>query len=210
MLFSKKKHPKSAKKTAKKSVTKTPKKSVSKSTKKNTPNKISKLNNNIRKSLQKISQNNVISKKNIHDMVINFKDIKDIVCKKGTYNKKKDTCIMDISHLLNDVKKTLRSCPMSNNLNNTDMEHVIIMMDDPLSTHHNHHQFSPLFRGGSQAKPNNYIVPKNIIGSQGGVNGCNNQRLVYDSQGIIGCNQAFGTPSQGGQNFVYPKYIVSK
>ena len=177
--------------------------------KKNTKNTFSKLNENIRKSLQKISQNKVISKKNIHDMVINFKDIKNIICKQGTYNKDKDTCIIDISKLLNDVKKTLGSCPMSNKLNNTDIEHVIIMMDDPLSTHRTHHGLSPIFRG-SQAKPNNYIVPKNIIGSQGGVNGCNNQRLVYDSQGVIGCNQAFGTPSQGGQNFIYPKYIVSK
>ncbi len=37
----------------------------------------------------------------------------------------------------------------------------------------------------------------------------NNKRLVYDAQGIIGCNQPFGTPSQGGRTYNYPKNIVS-
>jgi len=202
MLFSKKK-------SNKKKVTKTSKKKVNTS-RENTSNKLDKLHSNIKKSLKKISKNKVISKNNLHDMVINFKDIKNTLCKKGSYNKKKDTCTMDITKLLNDVKKNMRSCPMSPNLSHRDAEHVIIMMDDPLVHSHPHHKFSPFLRGGNQSKPNNYNVPKNIIGCQGGVNGCNNQRLVYDSQGIIGCNKAFGTPSQGGQNFIYPKYIVSK
>ena len=149
--------------------------------------------------------------KNVDNLVINFKELKKIICKKGTINKRKDTCIMDISKLLNDAKHTLQSCPMSNGLNNNDIQHVLIMMDEPLNIPpppvYNRH---PLFFRGGSNKPHNYNVPENIIGCQGGINGCNNQRLVYDSQGIIGCNQAFGTPSQGGQNFNYPEYIVSK
>lgn len=41
----------------------------------------------------------------------------------------------------------------------------------------------------------------------GNVNGCpNNSRLVYDSQGIIGCNNPI---NQGGQAFLYPKKITA-
>ena len=64
--------------------------------------------------------------------------------------------------------------------------------------------------GNSSTPPKDYQVPKDFIGCQGNVNGClNNQRLVYDSQGIIGCNKPFGVPSQGGQAFRYPNYVYS-
>lgn len=77
--------------------------------------------------------------------------------------------------------------------------------DFPLS---NDYRF---LRGGSQNNiQKNYLVPKDIVGCQGDVNGCNGQRLVYDSQGVVGCNKPFGVPSQGGQAFVYPKFINSQ
>ena len=38
----------------------------------------------------------------------------------------------------------------------------------------------------------------------GSKNGCgNNQRLVYDAEGLIGCSKPFGSPYQGGQKFVF-------
>jgi hypothetical protein len=44
----------------------------------------------------------------------------------------------------------------------------------------------------------------------GSKNGCvNNQRLVYDAEGIIGCSKPFGSPYQGGQKFVFPNKIKS-
>ena len=53
---------------------------------------------------------------------------------------------------------------------------------------------------------------KGIVGCLGQVNGCGNGRLMYDSQGNIGCNSPFGHQGtsvyQGGQAFRYPKNIV--
>lgn len=44
----------------------------------------------------------------------------------------------------------------------------------------------------------------------GSKNGCgNNQRLVYDAEGLIGCSKPFGSPYQGGQKFVFPTKIKS-
>ena len=51
---------------------------------------------------------------------------------------------------------------------------------------------------------------KKSLSKKGGSNECsNNDRLVYDSQGIIGCNQPFGEPSQGGRSYIYPKNVYS-
>ena len=45
-------------------------------------------------------------------------------------------------------------------------------------------------------------------GSLGQTNNCqNNGRLVYDSQGKIGCTNPL---NQGGQHFVYPRKITTK
>tara|TARA_B100001758_G_C18020809_1_gene407925 strand:+ start:245 stop:463 length:219 start_codon:yes stop_codon:yes gene_type:complete len=49
---------------------------------------------------------------------------------------------------------------------------------------------------------------KKLSGKKGG-NCPNNKRLVYDTQGIIGCNQPLGTPSQGGRTYNYPEKIIS-
>ena len=44
----------------------------------------------------------------------------------------------------------------------------------------------------------------------GSKNGCvNNQRLVYDAEGMIGCSRPFGSPYLGGQKFVFPTKIKS-
>ena len=44
----------------------------------------------------------------------------------------------------------------------------------------------------------------------GSKNGCvNNQRLVYDAEGIIGCSKPPSSPYQGGQKFVFPTKIKS-
>ena len=120
----------------------------------------------------------------------------------GKYNKKKEECHINISNLLNEIHHTFRQSSLDMDLNKSDIDELVIIMDEIPLYNCNH---LPMYGGNS---PINYNIPKEVFGCQGGVNGCNNQRLVYDSQGIIGCNQPFGVPSQGGQSFNYPKYIV--
>lgn len=152
---------------------------------------------NMNHILDSIHKQNKINTQQEETIILKLADLKKVLitlCKqhKGKYNKKTNECHLKVSNLLTNINNTFHN-------------------------YHDNYDNIILIGGGNQSAlankipTNNYTIPKGVIGCQGGVNGCNNnQRLVYDSQGIIGCNQPFGVPSQGGQAFKYPQYIISK
>lgn len=182
----------------------------------------------LQKLNEEIQEKSTLEKKDILKIKIILESVSDqlkLACDKlkdqnlsnisVEYSEKDKQCIVQSTRTLADIVKAVEMKKLKDDqtrqlrdefLNDVGQgnRQLLVLSGNMESPFHNNAQSYNYPSFNPQQSPFLYQYGGQFLGN---ANGCpNNSRLVYDSQGIIGCNNPV---NQGGQNFLYPKKITA-